>query len=231
MNGICPVISAKGIGSSLEISVEGKSAHGAHPDLGLNAVSILMEILGKLNFANEELNDIIAFYNNHLGFDTGGERMGCDYSDEPSGHLTLNVGVLTYDRKSMSFTINIRYPVTMAEDDVYEGIIKITDEYDLGIVKKGSQDPIFFPEDSSLITTFMDVYQEFTGDYESKPLRIGGGTYARSMKNCVAFGALFPGDPDLMHQRDERLALDRLLTATKIYAKAIYKLTQPDCEF
>ena len=51
------------------------------------------------------------------------------------------------------------------------------------------------------------------------------------MKNIVAFGALFPGDPDLMHQRDERLELDHLKTATKIYAQTIYKLTQEGFEF
>ena len=63
---------------------------------------------------------------------------------------------------------------------------------------------------------------------DTPPMAIGGGTYARSMKNHVAFGALFPGDPDVMHQRDERLALDRFETMTKIYAKAIYRLSQKD---
>ena len=57
-------------------------------------------------------------------------------------------------------------------------------------------------------------------------MTIGGGTYARSMKNHVAFGSFVPRRPDVMHQRDERLALDRFETMTKIYAKAIYKLSQ-----
>ena len=43
---------------------------GAHPDLGLNAVSILMDFLGRINFANEELNEFIAFYNDNIGFVT-----------------------------------------------------------------------------------------------------------------------------------------------------------------
>ena len=38
INGFEPKISVRGIGRSLKISVEGKSAHGAHPQLGLNAV-------------------------------------------------------------------------------------------------------------------------------------------------------------------------------------------------
>lgn len=64
-------------GSSLIIEVFGTAAHGAHPDLGLNAVSILMDFLGRISFANEELNEFIAFYNDNIGFDLHGERMGC----------------------------------------------------------------------------------------------------------------------------------------------------------
>ena len=55
-------------------------------------------------------------------------------------------------------------------------------------------------------------------------LVIGGGTYARSAKNVIAYGALFPGDPDLMHQKNECISVERLIQMTKIYAEAIYKL-------
>lgn len=228
INGIEPKITCRDSGKSLEIAVEGKSAHGAHPDAGLNAISILMDILGKLNFANEEINDFVAFYNDHLGFDTAGQRIGCQMSDEPSGALTLNVGVLSFDKKSITLTINVRYPVTKTEDEVFAGITEITDRYDLGIVKSKGEEPIYFAADSPMVKALMEAYRNYTGDTESEPMVIGGGTYARSMANCVAFGALFPGDPDLMHQKDERLELSKLMLTTKIYAQTIYSLTQPD---
>ncbi|MBR2559910.1 MAG: dipeptidase PepV [Firmicutes bacterium] len=228
INGIEPKIACRNSGKSLEIAVEGKSAHGAHPDSGLNAISILMDILGRLNFANEDVNDFVAFYNDHLGFDTRGQRFGCEMSDEPSGDLTLNVGVLSFDKKAITLTINIRFPVTKTEDDVFSGITAITDRYDFGIVRGSGEAPIYFSADSPMVRALMDAYRNYTGDTESEPMVIGGGTYARSMPNCVAFGALFPGDPDLMHQRDERLELSKLMLTTKIYAQTIYLLTQPD---
>lgn len=228
IRGMKPKITARPMGKSLEIAVEGKSAHAAQPHLGLNAISVLMEFLGQLNFALEEVNDVISFYNKCIGQDINGERIGCKMEDEKSGPLTFNVGVAAFDKKSLTFTVNVRFPVTQTEDDVYNGIVPITDQYDVGIVKKYYQAPIYFEPDSPMVKTFMEIYQENTGDMESDPLTIGGGTYARAMDNCVAFGALFPGDPDLMHQRDERLAIDRLELMTKIYADAIYRLTQPD---
>ena len=67
---------SKGVGRSLEITAEGKSAHGATPEAGLSAVSIMMEFLGKLNFAGDDFNVFLDFYNKHIGFDVNGQRMG-----------------------------------------------------------------------------------------------------------------------------------------------------------
>ncbi|MED4962565.1 M20/M25/M40 family metallo-hydrolase, partial [Geobacillus stearothermophilus] len=57
-------------------------------------------------------------------------------------------------------------------------------------------------------------------------LAIGGGTYARALTAGVAFGALFPGRPDVAHQKDEYIEIDDLVKATAIYAQAIYELAK-----
>lgn len=221
-------LSVKGVGKSLELSTEGKAAHGATPEAGLNAISILMDFLGRLNFGNDEVNGFIDFYNRHIGFDLYGERLGCAFEDAPSGKLTLNVGIIAYDRQSVSLTVNIRYPVTFTDEQVYNGIMPLINKYDMGVIKEEVKAPIYMEPDSPLIETLMEVYRENTGDTETKPLVIGGATYARAAENIVAFGALFPGDADLMHQKDERISIDRLMQMTRIYADALYKLTQPD---
>ena len=45
----------------------------------------------------------------------------------------------------------------------------------------------------------MAVYQEETGD-KTPAMSSGGATFARTMENCVAFGALFPGAEQTEHQ-------------------------------
>jgi succinyl-diaminopimelate desuccinylase len=40
---------------------------------------------------------------------------------------------------------------------------------------------------------FIEKNREETGDIESKPLAIGGGTYAKDADNVIAFGLIFPG--------------------------------------
>ena len=72
----------------------------------------------------------------------------------------------------------------------------------------------------------MDVYKDVTGDTEAEPQVDGACSYARALDNCVAFGAILPGQPDLMHQRNEYLELDRLDMWMKIYLEAIYRLAK-----
>lgn len=221
-------INCKGIGKSFEITVQGVSAHGAKPEQGKNAITMLMDFLGRLNFASEDTNDFISFYNDRIGDRLHGEEMGCAFEDEPSGKLVFNVGMIDLDKKTGKLTINVRYPVTMDDEQVYSGIMTVLDKYDLGIVKGKHEAPIYVAEDEPLVKTLMDIYRKHTGDIESKPLVIGGGTYARAVENTIAFGARFPEDPDVMHQKNEYISVDNMMKITQIYAEAIYKLAELD---
>lgn len=221
-------ILTKGVGTSMVITAVGKAAHAARPEKGKNAVSILFDFLGHLNFASEDVNDFIRFYNEKIGYNVNGEQIGIGFSDEKSGKLTFNSGLLQSDGEGVSLTVNVRYPVTYTADQVYEGIMPHLDEYGLGIVKMENKEPIYMDPDSDLVRTLMNVYRANTGDTDSEPIVIGGGTYARSCPNIVAYGGLFPGDPDIMHQRDEKLAIERYMQMIGIYAEAIMKLTEMD---
>ncbi|MBQ9015147.1 MAG: dipeptidase PepV [Firmicutes bacterium] len=217
-------IHTKGIGKSLEIRTAGQAAHGAKPGQGLNAISILMNVFSYLNFASDDVTEFIRFYNDHIGFDLHGERIGCAMEDELSGPLVWNVGMIDLDPGSVRLTINVRYPVTAEDVQVYEGITRIIAPFDLGIIKGKHQPPIYIPADDPMIVTLMDIYRRATGDEQSQPLVIGGGTYARAMDGIVAFGARFPGGPELGHQKNEKISVDDLVLLAKIYAEAIAAL-------
>ena len=60
------------------------------------------------------------------------------------------------------------------------------------------------------VKALMAVCQEKTGDTLSQPISSGGATFARTMKNCVAFGACFPDMEQTEHQENERMPLKDL---------------------
>lgn len=209
-------------GSSLVIETEGIPAHGAHPHLGLNAISIMMAFLGRLDFSNEEINDFIAFYNEYIGFNLNGEKIGCGFEDEKSGKLVFNVGMASITEDLATWTINIRYPVTNTGDEVFAGIETTLEGTKIGIVKKRDDHPLYMELDSPLVMKLIGAYRDITGDSEAEPFVIGGGTYAKEIPNTLAFGAMFPGEPDSMHQNDENKSVELLMKAAKIYTKAMY---------
>lgn len=218
-------IKTKVIGKTLEIVTTGVSAHGARPESGFNAISSMMEFLGGLSFNNEDVNDFIDFYNRYIGYELDGVSLGCGLEDEPSGKLVLNVGMAEMDGKAARLTINIRYPVTFDEEAVYQAIMPLLNRYHFGIVKSLHHKPLYRPLDDPFITTLVDCYRDHTGDNETQPIVIGGGTYARAMDHCVAFGASFPGEREVAHQKDEFIEIEQLMVMTNIYADAIYRLT------
>ena len=83
--------------------------------------------------------------------------------------------------------------------------------------------PLYVPLDSPLVSTLMAVYQEETGD-QTPAMSSGGATFARTMGNCVAYGALFPDALQTEHQANERAKLDDLYRAMEIYAETIRRL-------
>lgn len=217
-------LNVKGVGKSLEITAAGVAAHGAKPEKGLNAISIIMDFLGKLNFVCEDHNEFIDFYNKYIGFYLDGSQIGVDCSDEPSGGLVFNVGMAELDGEAGKLTINIRYPVTADGDGILSKLTSVLDRYDMGLIRGEHKKPIYMEMDNPMVKLLLEIYRKHTGDEKSQPLVIGGGTYARSAENVIAYGALFPGDPDLMHQKNECITVERLMQMTKIYAEAIYKL-------
>ena len=217
-------LNVKGAGKSLEITAAGVAAHGAKPEKGLNAISIIMDFLGKLNFVCEDHNEFIDFYNKYIGFCLDGSQIGVDCSDEPSGGLVFNVGMAELDGEAGKLTINIRYPVTADGDEILSKLTSVLDRYDMGLIRGEHKKPIYMEMDNPMVKLLLEIYRKHTGDEKSQPLVIGGGTYARSAENVIAYGALFPGDPDLMHQKNECITVERLMQMTKIYAEAIYKL-------
>ncbi len=219
-------VKIKPVGKSIELTTKGVSAHGASPQLGENAISAMFGFLGNINFLSEDVNDFVKFYNEHIGFEINGKKVGCFFEDEPSGETIFNVGVVEGDGKILKITINVRYPVTITEQDIFSSMETIFNQYNIGLIKGKHEKPIYVPADSELILEFMDIYQKWTGRKEDKPMVIGGGTYARAVKNVYAFGPTFPGEGKNAHQKDEYIEVEQLIQLTKIYAEAIYRLAK-----
>ena len=208
----------------LIVSVTGKAAHAAVPERGKNAVSMAMDLIRDMEFANEDADNLIKFYNDKIGFYLDGSQIGCALQDELSGQLTFNVGGINFNANGARITVDIRYPVTKSKETVINCMEPYAAEKGFRIDVLDHIRSIYQESDNPVVMTLIDTYREISGDKESLPTVIGGATFARAIPNCMAYGFLFPGDPELEHQKDEKVELSQLLKAGEIYAEAIYRL-------
>lgn len=212
-------------GNTLSIESIGKSAHGSMPDLGINAIGQVMAFLCTLGLGDGTMEEFILFLNNKIGMDFSGKAMGIAGSDDVSGDLTLNLGIVDIDGDSGRAVINIRYPVTFQLDTIMDGIYGAVEEYGMDVQVISHKAPLYVPKDDPLVSQLLEIYGQLTGQM-AEPLTTGGGTYARALDYAVAFGAQFPNTPDLAHQGDEYIDIEDLILHTRIYAHAIARLAK-----
>ncbi|KKI88826.1 dipeptidase PepV [Bacillus sp. SA1-12] len=209
-------------GKTVTFSIEGISAHAMEPNNGVNAGLLIALFLTKLNL-DQKGNEFIQTIATLFEGDTRGNNLHIAYSDDISGDLTVNLGVMSYTNESAGqLGINIRYPVTGDSEQIRQALSKVAG---FELQRFNDSKPHHVDEKHPLIQTLQHVYEEQTGE-KAKLIAIGGGTYARSLDAGVAFGPLFPGRPDIAHQKDEYIVIEDLLKATAIYAQAIYELAK-----
>ena len=229
VEGDLPVSPAEGVtvekkNGCTTVEAVGLGAHGSTPALGINAAVRLFHAVKGIPFGGD-FQHMMDFVLKRIGTFSDGSAMGIDCRDEETGETTVNLGVLKYDGEEMSLTLDIRYPKTADPEHIRRQVERCAAEYGLGIIKLWQVPVLYVPRDSELVRKLMAVYTEQTG-VRAEPLAIGGGTYAKAFPNMVAFGPLFPGDPEVIHQPDECAEIARLMQSFQIAAAAMMELAR-----
>ncbi len=210
--------------NGFKVEAFGTSAHGSMPEMGENAIGRLLGAISKLPLC-DELKKALTFLYQKVGCDTCGKAAGIDLCDEVSGMLSLNLGTIKANDTKLTVEINYRYPVTFSYDDCAPAFNKLFSDAGFTLDNEVHSDKLYFAEDSLLVKSLLKVYESETG-IKGKPKCIGGGTYAKSMPNILAFGPVFPGDEAREHQSDEYITVDNLVKNAKIIAAAMYELAK-----
>ncbi|MFR7592632.1 MAG: dipeptidase PepV [Longibaculum sp.] len=204
-------------GNHAKLTLIGKSAHASTPEQGTNAATYMCHYLATIS-----QNQLVHFIDQYFFNDHYGKNLKIAYRGM-MGDLTMNLGVLNYKDGYVNMVVDMRVPHEVTDEQLTTPIQKclktygLSEEHELGKA-------LYIDPKSDLVQTLHNAYVEFTGDHDHLPQAIGGGTYAKSMPNCVAFGVEFPGTDNKIHQNNEEISIDDLMKATAIYAKALYDL-------
>lgn len=200
----------------VSITVTGISGHAAYPETARNANGEMLLLLRELGVQGD-----LRLLADKIGLDYKGEGLEISVSDGISGYLTCNLGIIRAGEGGVYATLDIRYPVMTNPDMIIKNVSASLPG--MRVEAMEVKEPHHVPAGSELVQNLLDAYHEVTG-YERKFLYTGGGTYARSLQEGVAFGASFPQDEDLAHQANEYADIEGLYKNIKIFALAIVKL-------
>ncbi|MDR1567928.1 MAG: dipeptidase PepV [Streptococcaceae bacterium] len=209
-----------------EIEVVGKSAHGASPQTGVNGAAYLARFLRVYHFS-DNAKKFLEIAGHILYQDHYGRKLGVAHKDEKMGVLTMNAGVFVFDLvNGGKISLNFRFPKGIDAPTIQASLAKNLADY-IVRVEQGERVhvPHYVPVEDELVATLLKVYEEHTGEVGYEQI-IGGGTFGRLMERGVAYGAMFPGYTDTMHQANEFIVEEDLYRAAVIYADAIYRLAK-----
>ena len=200
----------------VQLTATGIPGHSAYPEGKRNAIGMMLLLLRELGAEGP-----VSVLAEAVGMEHDGKSLGCACRDEVSKDLTCNMGILRLQDGEWFGTLDFRCPVTADQEKLKEAAIAHLPGF--AVVTETQKPPHHVPADSELVKSLLAAYEEETG-LKGEPMSTGGGTYAKVLKQGVAFGALFPDEEDLAHQADEFETIDRLMLAMKIYANALIRL-------
>lgn len=201
------------------LAAHGVASHAAMPENGINAAGILLKALSAMG-AGQRAIDALAEL---VGLDYDGAKLGVAYADEESGALTCNLGILSCEAGRLTAMLDIRYPVTADSGELVKRMEATVAPFGLSVELRGDSKPLYVPEDNFVVRGLLRAYERVTGQL-GYTIAIGGGTYARSMENAVAFGNAYPGTDNHIHMPDEFVNLDEFVLNAKMMAAAIVEL-------
>ena len=210
-----PVKTMLGNGAVI-IETTGMTGHAAFPSHGKNAIGQMLLIFKELGVSGA-LKDLA----DAVGMTCNGENLGIAMRDDISGELTGSLDIIRVDEDTVEALMDIRYPVLFNQDAMVEMIRMRLPDMEISV--PSSHKPHFVSDRTELVQELLEAYHEVTGG-EKRTIAIGGGTYAQSMEEGVAFGALFPGETEMAHQADEFMSEESIFQNARIFARAIIRL-------
>ncbi|KRN31247.1 dipeptidase PepV [Weissella halotolerans] len=212
-------------GQKVTITLFGHQVHGAMPETGTNAGTFLANFLKDEPFAGDA-KGFLTFLGDQLHDDTQAKKIGAKRHDDLMGDLSMNVGIQQFNAgQDGLINANFRYPQNITADEIVAAVqAALPTEFKATVAAEGhGMGPHYVSGDDPLVKTLLDVYRQHTGLPAGERV-IGGGTFGRLLKRGVAFGAMFEGVPDTMHQADEFYPVADLSRSMAIFAQAMYEL-------
>lgn len=203
------------------LTVNGKAAHASLPDEGVNAINYLLVGLKESGYDD----NFVDYFNKYIGLDLHGETLGYELLKDEATNTSINIGLIKKEDDKIIASLDMRFPIKSNIKACLKPLIDTNEENNY-FKEDSTIEPLYFDTNSAFIKALENAYRKVTKDETNKMAAIGGGTYAKAMKNIIAFGCEFQGENNHIHDANERLSIDSFKKQVLCYIEAIKNLNE-----
>ncbi len=215
----------------LSLTARGIAKHASTPEGSVNAAYLAFSLLGECAALCEHDRAILQRAAYLLSV-TDGSCVGIAASDEFFGGLTMANGMVYLTDGRLSVSFDIRYGVTVKGDEMQTKVDNSLEKMGFSCHWLENSDGFACPRDGREVEAILSAAEAYSGSRPA-PFYMGGGTYARHLKNAYSTATFVPYVPDPApqetgrggaHQADERLPIDAHLEATALFIDTVLAL-------
>lgn len=215
----------------LFVEAKGLARHAGMPEGGISAINELLGFLLDSGVLNGEEKAAAEFMRRASG-DTTGAQFGIDRADGLFTPVTIIAGTAALRDDRFVLNVNCRYNTAITPQEVQENVTKTSAESGFELRNVRNSAPYYLPPETPAVQLLTGIYNEVTGS-DAVPYVMSGGTYARLMKNAVAFGieqpcAKVPDWVGSAHMKNEAISIDQALDAVEIFIHTLVRLQDID---
>jgi succinyl-diaminopimelate desuccinylase len=194
------------------VSTNGKAAHGGEPDLGINAIDQMIKLVQRFRSVPGLQHPLMGKDTLNLGIIEGGHKVNM-VPDSCTAHMDLRM-------------------CTPGSADQYENLLRgvIADlqkedpEFEVSefeVYEK--RDPIEMTRDHPIIHAMEECIRSVRKKEPQFLGTLSAGDLYHTMKNGIPGAWIGPGNPQFLHQVNERIRVNEIIDAAKIYTLLILR--------
>jgi succinyl-diaminopimelate desuccinylase len=201
----------------LELTTQGKTAHGSMPEMGRNAIMMMVSLineLGRMSFPYKE-HPLLGGFSQSINTITGGVKT----------NVVPDQCAVTVDMRTVPGQDH--RAILKQVEGLIESLSKRVPDFKASVRMTNDRAPVETSPDEPVVQAFADVVAEVAG---KRPVPKGVRYYTDAVAFVPALKAPMiicgPGDAKLAHQPNEYVEISKLVQAAQIYILAAAKLLQ-----
>lgn len=219
-------VSAEVGDGTIRICAKGIAKHASIPEGSVNAAYLLAQLLADIKTISEADRKVMKDAAHILSCPFG-TSMGIDFCDDLFGRLTFVNGIAAVKAQKLRLSFDMRYSSVLDAEKLVSDTEAAFEKMRWTIEVEDNKPGFSIDADSKIPQIFEDIYSEVTG-FDKKSFKLGGGTYARNLKNAFSVGTFtqtadrqtavleMPAGHGGAHQCDEMIDIESFFAAVRI---------------